>query len=770
MKQNLKNTLPFLLMLLVCQANAQARLELRFSKEAGRYNNAMQIRIESEVGASIHYTTDGNRPSRSSAKFSSPIIINKTTTVQAVAFKNNRASEIYTNTYLIGETTKFMVVAITVEPDILNNPQTGWLHKGPNADTAYPYLNANYWTRKEISAYLEIFESDGTVVFSDQVGLSLFGGMSRTFNQKSFAVSTREIYGANRINYPIFPDKKQKKYKHLVIRNSGSDCEKAHFRDPFMTSLLKDIDIEKQSYRPIIYYVNGEYWGIYYLRDKVNPHFVGYSSEHDRDSIDFIEQRDRAKSGDLQHYNAMFEYIGKQDLSKKEHYDYIQTQMEVDNFLTLQVAQIYFDNHDAGGNIKFWRPKTPNGRWRWVLYDTDWGFGLQDDHAYKFNTLELQTDPNSTVWPNPQWSTHILRNLLKNKEFESAFVNRMADYMNTIFEPTHVAVRIDSFVQMLTPEIDRHHSRWNYSKLFWLKHIRIMHTFAKERPKYMIQFLQQKFNIGEARNFELEVNEGGYVLVNNHTKIKKQLKGKYFEKVPITLKAIPDYGYAFSHWELPEGKKSDKEVVYVLKTNTNQVKAVFKVSNHPMDRKVVFNEISPTNKESGDWVELFNLSKKAINMKGWIFKDMNHDFILPNVSIPAEGYLILSQDTAAFKSVFPRVKNVVGNFDFGLSKSKESLLLFANNGALMDSVLYQLNNEDSTFTLSLPFPDMDNSKESDWSIIAGIGTPGQANPGYQQQLRKIRERQFIWIGVALLVVLGIGFLVFKKYRKGTLIG
>ena len=648
MKLHLKNTFTIILGLICFQLNAQTKLEIRFSKEAGRYNNAIRVTMDSEVGSSIHYTTNGSRPNRSSQKFNSPVIISNTTTLQAVAFKGNKSSKVYTKTYLMNENTGFMVVALTVEPDILENPQTGWLHKGPNADSIYPFLNANYWTRREVSANVEMFETDGTLVFSDKVGLKLFGGMSRTFDQKSFAIATREIYGEKRINHRIFPDKKQKKYKHLVIRNAGSDCEKAHFRDPFMTGLLNDIDIQKQSYRPIIYYVNGKYWGIYYIRDKVNRYFVGYTSDAHRDSIDLIEHQERVKVGSINHYNQMLKYLTDNDLSKKEHYDYINTQMEVDNFLTLQTAQIYFDNQDAGGNIKFWRPRTADGRWRWVLYDTDWGFGLQDEEAYKFNTLELQTDPNSTVWPNPQWSTLILRNLLENKDFEKAFVNRFADYMNTIFEPSRVEARIDSFEQMLTPEIDRHIKRWNYNKLMWKRHIDRMHIFATERPKHMIKFLQQKFDIGEARNLELTLAEGGHVIVNNHTKITRQLKGKYFEKVPITLKAFPNYGYVFSHWELPDGKKTEDEIIYTLANKTNKIKAVFKDSNHPMDGKVVFNEISPNNKESGDWVELFNISEEPINLKDWIFRDTRHSFDLPNSTIPAEGYLILSADTAAF--------------------------------------------------------------------------------------------------------------------------
>ena len=104
------------------------------------------------------------------------------------------------------------------------------------------------------------------------------------------------------------------------------------------------------------------------------------------------------------------------DLSDPVNYTYIQTQMDVQNFMDYQIAQIFFDNRDAGGNIRIWRPQTQNGRWRWILYDTDWGFGLHDDLAYKYNSLAFHTKPDGPRWPNPPWSTFILRKLLGKRD------------------------------------------------------------------------------------------------------------------------------------------------------------------------------------------------------------------------------------------------------------------------------------------------------------------------------------------------------------------
>jgi hypothetical protein len=756
-------------LLLFLNTNAQKNFSVQFSKEGGKYNSPIRLSIESEPGSKIYYTTEGNRPSNRNSSYSSPIVINETTTIRAIAYKNGKASPVATNTYFINESTNYFLIALTVEPAVLTNPQTGWLLKGPNADTIYPYNGANYFSRREVSADLEFFESDGTKVFGDRIGLKLFGGMSRTFDQKSFAVAVREVYGGERrIHHRVFPDKKQKSYKHLVIRNAGSDCEKAHFRDAMITSLLDGIvDIEKQSNRPAILYVNGKYWGIYFIRDKVNRHFVEYSTEVDDDSLDLVEHQERLKAGSMNHYNSMLQYMRNNDLSEAKHYNYIATQMDIDNFMALQITQIYIDNHDAGGNIKFWRPQTPDGKWRWVLYDTDWGFGLQDELAFKSNSLAMHTEANGPTWPNPPWSTFILRHLLKNKNFEKTFINHFSDYINVVFEPNRVIERVDSFKQILVPEYDRHAQKWGYDKRIWIKHIARMKTFARERPAYMRRFLQEKFDIGKANDLSLEVTDGGLIKINQNVEIESKLEGKYFEKIPITLEAIPNYGFQFSHWELPSGQSREVTLTYTVSQAQNKIKAIFKRSNHQLDGQIVINEIAPNNKKSGDWLELYNRSSERVILNKWTIRDANRSFLIKSAVIPPKGYLVLCEDSASFRHFFPDAENVVGNLPFGISKKKELLRLFASNGALIDSVFYQIEPSDSAFVLSLPHPSMDNEDEKNWNIITGYGSPSNLNDGYKETLATIEREKWIKIGGfafvgLLLLFFGIRFFIKRK--------
>lgn len=747
----------------------QDKLSISFSKMAGKYPQSIEVVLTSEVGNKIYFTTDGTRPSSESTAYSKAIKINKTTVIRAIAYARGERGKIYTNTYFINENTKFPIVSIAIEPEVLFDKTTGWFNPGPNAEPEYPFLNANFWSRNEVGANIEIFESDGSQVFNSRAGVRLFGGMSRVFPQKSIAIACREAYGDTRIRHQIFPNKKQNSYKHLVLRNAGSDWGKAHSRDAIITGLLEDVDVSKQAYRPSLVFINGMYWGIYNIREKINRHYLEYEFGVDKDSLDLIEHERSVKVGNYAHYNKLQNFMATNDLSIKDNYEYVKTQMDVDNFMIYQIVQIFIDNQDGGGNIKFWRPQTEDGRWRWILYDTDWGFGLQDEFAYKNNSLAFHTEANGPSWPNPPWSTFMLRKLLTNEEFKNAFVLKFSDYLNTIFETENVIAAIDNSRDILKPEIKRHTEKWDLDYKNWLKHLERMREFARQRPDYMRNFIGEMFKTGDLVSVEIAVSEGGFINLNNNIDFKKPLfSGQYFNNQPITIRAIPRRGFQFSHWEGTGSVVKDRSLTLSLEKNAYKLKAVFIPATTDLVNKIVINEISANNQRTGDWVELYNLSDETVDLTDWVFRDSKHDFIIPSGKIAAKDYVILCQSTTAFKKVFPDETKLIGDFSFGLNKSREILELYSVDNAGIDSVLYELSNMDNAFTLSLKLPDADNSILTNWDIMMGLGSPNAPNPSYVTFLSEQRQRQqqlITYGGIIVLLLLGIGFMVWRKRRK-----
>ncbi|MBL7775338.1 MAG: CotH kinase family protein, partial [Saprospiraceae bacterium] len=640
----------------------------------------------------------------------------------------------------------------------LFHPQTGIMVDGPGADSASVHKpGANFWTRREFFCNVEIFESDGQCVHNSGSGMRLFGGYSRIYPQKSLVLVARDRYGKKFFRHRIFGADQPKKFKYLVLRNGGSDFDGAHFRDELMNRLTDGWDIEKQAFRPAVLYLNGHYWGIYHIREKINARFLEDHADVDRDSLDLLEHQRNVRHGSGRHYRRMLDFIETHDLANPQHYAWVQSQMDVSNFIDHQVAQIYCDNTDAGGNIRYWRPKRAGGRWRWILFDTDWGFGLYDPLAWQHDAIQFFTEPDGPRWPNPPWSTLLLRRLLRNKDFRQQFINRLCDRLNTDFAPQRVLAEIAWFERQLGPEMPRHLQRWRISSVVWQRHLEQLREFAAKRPDFLRDCLARHFQPGRPAMLEVEPSAGGTVLINQSvTTGADGFSGVYFENIPVSITAVPAFGYRFAGWEGLE-RDSRSAVVYLRTDAPLRVRARFKPHVHPLANRVFFNEIASGGKKTGDWIELHNASSRPVSVAGWRLSDYRHEWVLPAVLIPADGYLVLCQDSAAFRRQFPYSATVVGDFRFGLDKNSERLALYAADGSAVDSLAYHIDPPEGAFTLDLLMPDLDNSDPQNWAIHLGPGSPGAPNPLYWSKVVAEEKDRSLRLGLVvglLILVLG----------------
>lgn len=763
-----KSILTMFLTFCIClsygQSNDLEEVELDFSVEGGFYDEPVEIELFSP-GAKIYYTTDGTKPSRYARKYRKPFTVSKTSPVRAVAYKGREKSDIMGHTYFINEPkSEFPTVSISITPELLFDEEYGLFQDGYNVnDSIWSKPGANFWSRRELKINSEIFESDGDCVFRSATGFRLFGGMSRLFDQKSMVLVARDDYGEKRIKHKIFGKKKLKKFKFLTLRNSGSDFGQTQFRDAFMTTLVEDWDLEKQDHRAAQVYINGDYWGIYNIREKLNRYFLESHCDVDKDSLDMMEHRENRKRGSTRHYRKMIRFIERNDFSIQENYDSLGKLMEIQNFMDYKIAQIYFDNQDAGGNIKYWRPQTEDGRWRWILYDTDWGFGLHDKKAYNNESIKFHTATGGKPWPNPPWSTLILRNLLDNDGFKHKFVNRFCDHLNESFEPEKVLTLLDEFIDRYDDEMPRHWKRWGKREKYWHRELDIMKTFGAERPKYVRQEMQKMFDVGEEVNVSVDIEGGGTIKVNDHLAYYDQKDLVYFKGVPIKIEAVPHFGFKFSHWEGVEVPDSISIFQLNFSSLSYQVKAVFEEYINPLAGKVIINEVSCNNKKTGDWIELYNNSEEVVNLDGWILTDLKNEFYLPAYKMAPKTYISIAQKELKFRKHHMDPYGIIGDFKFGLSKRKESLQLYTSLGEVVDSIGYLLEPTDSVFTYSLLLPELDNGNEENWEVLPGFGSPGKGNPYFIESRIKAEQDKWIRIGATASFVLIL--LIMLVYRS-----
>ena len=726
----------------------------------GGFTDPIQVTVGLDSGtANIFYTLDGSEPTENTLLYTQPIRITKTTVLRARAFIDGyEPGFITTATYFIRTDHKLPIVSLVTDPPNLWDWETGIYVAGPNAQSSMPHYGANYWEEWEKPVHVEFFEPDGTPGFHLDAGMKIMGGWSRARDQKSLAIFARSEYGTGEIDYQIFPDKPIQSFEAVTLRNSGNDWDSAFMRDGFMQTLLVGcMDLELMAYRPAAAYINGEYWGILNLREKQNEHYLASNTGVDPDNIDLLEGEGRGEwqtiQGSHEAYQELIQYLEQYGAEQQEDYDYVVSQMDVENFIEYQIAQIYFDNQDwPGNNIKFWQPRDAGGRWRWLTFDTDFGFGIYDARAYQNNTLDFALEPSGPGWPNPPWSTFLLRSLVENETFRELFINRFADHLNTTFNPDRVIDILYSLTDVIEDEIPAHRQRWPGSAGSWNSQINRMETFAEERVSRMFDFIEAQFDLSSPVELTLSVSDSrhGYVRINHIKPDRYPWTGYYFPEIPIQVKAVPQPGYRFVRWS--DGHEG--VIRYTRLRNRTSWKAEFEAST-TVPTQIVFSEINYNatgGYDTKDWLELYNGSEQSIDLSGWIFQDedTSHGFVFPpETVIEPSNFLVLCQSEIDFRRYQKRVSNVVGDISFNLGNGGDILKLIDPGGVLIDSVYYDDQDpwppeaDGQGRTLELRDPNADNSDASVWSASALTGgTPGRENSTstytIQQQVYPVR--------------------------------
>lgn len=578
---------------------------IQFSHESGFYDENISLELSSTLeNAEIYYTLDGSIPTIESERYEQPIEIasrlghfnkianirtsyleswqepgevRKGTVIRAAVFVDGeRIDEVSTHSYFIGalrDIYTLPVISLVVHPDYFFDDEIGIYVPGnlyQNSRPHEPWFNPGNYSERgrewERPAHMEYFETDKSLAFAQQVGVRIHGGASRTTPQKSLRIYARNSYGEKYIEHPIFPNQSLDQYKRLLLRQSGNDWPSTMFRDALMQGLIEHLDVDTQAYQPAILFINGEYWGIHNIRERHDKHYLATNYGVPDDNIDLLKENRNVQEGDSEQYDHLISYVESNDMSEQHHYEYVQTLMDVDNYIHYQVAEIYFQNTDwPGNNIRYWRLRTEynpdaeipehDGRFRWMHYDTDFGFSLYEgSEGYKHNTLQFATMANGPDWPNPDWSTLLLRTLLENQDFQHNFINTFADHLNMWFHPDRVLDMIDQFKERLEPEMAEHINRWGhpYSINHWDENVEVLRIFARNRPDYVRNHIIEQFDLYGMYQLQLSPfsSEEGNVSLNtlSFDGLSANWYGTYFTNVPITLEAEAKPGYRFTGW------------------------------------------------------------------------------------------------------------------------------------------------------------------------------------------------------------------------------
>ena len=723
--------------------------EVIFSINGGFVGTPFSLTLSgNSTSQDIRYTTDGSSPSLNSQVYSSPIAILNNTIVRAAIFSENfLPSPVKTESYIFNSDHDIDVMLITVDPYDFFDEENGIYVFGEEGtyDEWVPYFGANFWEDWEKPAHFTFHdnENDETVEFNS--GVKIFGGWSRGQNgQKSLSFFARGQYGDSEFEYDFFDNLNYDEFESFVLRNSGQDWLRSNMKDIMLTSLMRGSELDFQEHNPVATYINGEYWGMYNMREKINEHMLASKHDIDANSITLLTNEAEVIEGSNEEYNDLIDYIEATDLSIDSNFEYIEENIDLKQYALYQATNIFINNTDwPGNNIKFW--KSPETKWRWIMYDTDFGFGpFWNWGNYNEDTLSFALNPDGDDWPNPSWSTLLFRKLLTNIGFRNQFINRYADELNTRFLSTNVVNHIYSIYNTIEPEILAHFYRWRNDPSVGYDipdpqghvgfYVWAMTNFANERPAIVKEHIKEQFELPDYHELTITnaSTDQGFVNVNDNLNIQESSwSGDYFETIPVTLKAVPELGYEFSHWS--GDLFSTDQIIEISIDQAFEVIPNFTF----LSTQVVINEINYNSSDDfnpDDWIELYNPKPTAIDISNWLIKDDNdnHVFTIPaGTQIEGNDYLVVVKDESDFISVFSDIP-YIGELGFGLGRY-DSVRLYDSNNNIIDEVNYSSDSPWPTCadgtgnSLELIEVQLDNAIAENWDCINENGSPNSVN-------------------------------------------
>lgn len=499
-----------------------------FSVTPGIYDNAVTVAITAGEGETIRYTTDCTTPNASSEVYSGELSISKNSVIRAAAFRDGYLSgDVATATYLFrsdGVNHALPVVTLVTAPDNLWNSKTGIYATGDQfdpdaasyADTlkSATYYQAKFATEEQVDTIWEkpaafsLFDDNGRQVFTQNVGIRIAGSFGRGRAQKGFNVIARKEYGKGSMEYPFFENRPYTEYKAVVLRAGAQDQNRSKIRDELASGLLEgtDINILYQAYRPTVLYLNGEYWGVYFMKEKRNRFFVA-QHENTENNVDLaigkgFKQR---TYGDNSDWVSLYEYATTHDLSASDAYNYVAERMDVDSFRDYMIAEIYNGNTDTY-NFQYYRLK--GGKWKFIFYDFCWGFQSPGHETLAFRMGKT---------PSDVCSAKLFAAMLQNKGWRDSFCRRFGELLNTAFAPERVSALIEELYGYVEPEIKREREKFNKDTFMGVKQpntnlgtyegfqseISKLKDFAQKRPEELKRQLQS--NLGLSDSYMKEV-------------------------------------------------------------------------------------------------------------------------------------------------------------------------------------------------------------------------------------------------------------------------
>lgn len=434
----------------------------------GVYSSNSTVVVTLDADGVIYYTTDGSEPGKNSKKYTGPISVDETQVLRAVSVEDGKLpSDIYTATFVIGQEHDLPVVSLVTDPSYLFGPRG--VYRNGDADVREVRMPSNVAYSGE----------DGT--FSLDCEMSLHGEITIIkFDKKSFTIRFKEGYDGP-LYYDVFGDGEVTAFSSLLIRTSHETTYSSQMHDTFIADFAVDHcdTVIAQKYKYAALYLNGEYWGLYAIREHHSEdHYASYM-EFPSDSVKMVRFCNDTSTSLYQLYS----FCEHNSLSSAKNYEYAKSIIDVTSFADWIILEAYMCNIDINNNMRYYY-STVDGLWRCGLADLD--LGICGSHA--------AFDEIMTAWHHGK----LVRALMENEEFQALLATRLAELLAGPMSDANMIARIDAMAAEIRSEAANEEARWKTPVPHWERCVEIMKEFCDGRAKKMIDSLCRELNFTQS--------------------------------------------------------------------------------------------------------------------------------------------------------------------------------------------------------------------------------------------------------------------------------
>ena len=395
-------------------------------------------------GSLLYYTLDGSDPTVAGQEYTAPLKVTETTVLRAVALDAGwPVSAVTTATYLVGASTRLPVLSLVTDPAHLWDEATGVY--------VNPKERGRSWERPVTVAWLS---PEGERGFNVDAGLRIHGGGSRLTPKKSFRLYFRGAYGPRELAYPLFGDEPGQTYDRLVLRagynDSWSSAGEAwssggivvYVRDPLIRELHGSMDQVAVQGRWVVVYLNGAYWGLYNLTERIDDTFLATHFDANEWYVDAADV--------LHRWNRFVDWVNRADLSEMAQYEQAAQQLDIENFTSYFLLNIWMQNVDWPHNNRIVaRPRAgADGRWRFIVWDAETAFMNTE------NTFERVVIGGTRLG-------QVLASLLQNDQYRAYFTAQIERHLAGVrWTLQSVRARLAALAAEVRPEMAAEAARW----------------------------------------------------------------------------------------------------------------------------------------------------------------------------------------------------------------------------------------------------------------------------------------------------------------------